>query len=211
MCSTIPIHVIIKSPPASPGKSRVGPSLYVFSLLGSSHHSRLGGGGCSSHVLGWGFRNQREERPTDHLHLSFKSSPASSSKRQTGPPIYVWRVLGRNFPAGPAGAVLGLWASLVTSCTLLVQKLVGNKYPQARDLKKFSNTLTSGCLSSIILLHNWCMSIYGVWNLAFCDFHSFTTLLSKSEIYNPKNALGPASLPNLKYKFPKWNYKICKK
>jgi hypothetical protein len=32
--STIPIHLYIKSPPASPGKSRVGPALYVFSLLG---------------------------------------------------------------------------------------------------------------------------------------------------------------------------------
>jgi hypothetical protein len=29
------------------------------------------------------------------------------------------------------------------------------------------------------------------------------TVLSKSEIYNPRNALAPASLPNLKYNFPK--------
>jgi hypothetical protein len=30
----IPIHWTIKSAPASPGGSRVGPALYVFSLLG---------------------------------------------------------------------------------------------------------------------------------------------------------------------------------
>ncbi len=36
------------------------------------------------------------------------------------------------------------------------------------------------------------------------------TLLSKSEIYNPRNALAPASLPNLKFKFPKRDYNICK-
>ncbi len=29
---------------------------------------------------------------TDHLHLSFKSSPASSGRRRTGPPVYVYRV-----------------------------------------------------------------------------------------------------------------------
>jgi hypothetical protein len=34
MYSTIPIHWNIKSSPASPGRSRVGPALYVFSLLG---------------------------------------------------------------------------------------------------------------------------------------------------------------------------------
>jgi hypothetical protein len=34
MNSTIPIHRNIKSAPASPGRSRVGPALYVFSLLG---------------------------------------------------------------------------------------------------------------------------------------------------------------------------------
>jgi hypothetical protein len=33
MYSTIPIHWYIKSAPASPGRSRAGPSLYVFSLL----------------------------------------------------------------------------------------------------------------------------------------------------------------------------------
>ncbi len=38
-----------------------------------------------------------------------------------------------------------------------------------------------------------------------------STLLSKSEIYNPRRALVLASLPNLKYKFPKWNCKIHKK
>jgi hypothetical protein len=38
-----------------------------------------------------------------------------------------------------------------------------------------------------------------------------STLLSKSEIYNPRNALAPTSLLNLKYKFLKQNYKICKK
>ncbi len=32
---TVPIHWNIKSPPASPGRSRVGPALYVFSLLGA--------------------------------------------------------------------------------------------------------------------------------------------------------------------------------
>jgi hypothetical protein len=34
MYSSIPIHWNIKSAPASPGRSRAGPSLYVFSLLG---------------------------------------------------------------------------------------------------------------------------------------------------------------------------------
>ncbi len=34
MYSTIPIHWNIKSAPVSPGRSRVGPALYVFSLLG---------------------------------------------------------------------------------------------------------------------------------------------------------------------------------
>jgi hypothetical protein len=37
MYSTIPIHWNIKSAPASPGKSRVGPALYVFSLLDKDH------------------------------------------------------------------------------------------------------------------------------------------------------------------------------
>ncbi len=36
------------------------------------------------------------------------------------------------------------------------------------------------------------------------------TLLSNSEIYIPRNALAPASLPNLKYNFPKQKYKILK-
>jgi hypothetical protein len=36
-------------------------------------------------------------------------------------------------------------------------------------------------------------------------------VLTRSEIYNPRNALASASLPDLKYKFPKWNYKIHKK
>jgi hypothetical protein len=36
MYSTIPIHWNIKSAPASPGRSRAGPSLYVFSLLGQN-------------------------------------------------------------------------------------------------------------------------------------------------------------------------------
>jgi hypothetical protein len=34
MYSTIPIHWNIKSAPASPGRSRVGPAFYVFSFLG---------------------------------------------------------------------------------------------------------------------------------------------------------------------------------
>ncbi len=34
MYSTIPIHWNIKSAPASPGRNRAGPALYVFSLLG---------------------------------------------------------------------------------------------------------------------------------------------------------------------------------
>jgi hypothetical protein len=38
--STIPVHWNIKSAPASPGRSRAGPSLYVCSLLGSAY-SRL--------------------------------------------------------------------------------------------------------------------------------------------------------------------------
>jgi hypothetical protein len=32
--STIPIHWNIKSAPASPGRSRVRPALYIFNLLG---------------------------------------------------------------------------------------------------------------------------------------------------------------------------------
>jgi hypothetical protein len=35
-------------------------------------------------------------------------------------------------------------------------------------------------------------------------------LLSKSKIYKPRNALAPASLPNLRYNFPKQKYKIIK-
>jgi hypothetical protein len=38
MYSIIPIHWNIKSAPASPGRSRVGPALYVFSLLGENIH-----------------------------------------------------------------------------------------------------------------------------------------------------------------------------
>ncbi len=34
MYSTIPIHWNIKSAPARPGRSRVGPALYAFSLMG---------------------------------------------------------------------------------------------------------------------------------------------------------------------------------
>ncbi len=37
MYSSIPIHQNIKSAPASPGRSRAGPSLYIFSLLGLDH------------------------------------------------------------------------------------------------------------------------------------------------------------------------------
>jgi hypothetical protein len=37
MYSIMPIHWNIKSAPVSPGRSRVGPALYVFSLLGSTH------------------------------------------------------------------------------------------------------------------------------------------------------------------------------
>jgi hypothetical protein len=36
MYSTIPIHWNIKSAPACPGRSRVGPAFYVFSFLGST-------------------------------------------------------------------------------------------------------------------------------------------------------------------------------
>ncbi len=42
MYSTILIHWNIKSPPASPGRSRVGPEVYVFSLL--DPYSGGGGG-----------------------------------------------------------------------------------------------------------------------------------------------------------------------
>ncbi len=38
MYSTIPIHWNIKSAPASPGRSRVGPAFYVFSFLASTCH-----------------------------------------------------------------------------------------------------------------------------------------------------------------------------
>jgi hypothetical protein len=44
-----------------------------------------------------------------------------------------------------------------------------------------------------------------------CSMDINHALLNRSEIYNPRNALASASLPNLKYKFPKWNYKINKK
>jgi hypothetical protein len=37
------------------------------------------------------------------------------------------------------------------------------------------------------------------------------TVLSKSEIYNPRNALAPASIPNKKYNFPYWNCRNTKK
>jgi hypothetical protein len=42
MYSTRPIHWNIKSAPASPGRSRVGPALYVFSLLGLNKSAELG-------------------------------------------------------------------------------------------------------------------------------------------------------------------------
>ncbi len=42
-------------------------------------------------------------------------------------------------------------------------------------------------------------------------FNPITTLLSNSEIFIPRNALALASLPNLKYKFPKQKYKILKR
>ncbi len=41
MYSTLPIHWNIKSAPASPGRGRAGPALYVFSLLGQNR--QLGG------------------------------------------------------------------------------------------------------------------------------------------------------------------------
>jgi hypothetical protein len=41
MYSIIPIHWNIKSAPASPGRSRAGPSLYVFSLLACNIPSLL--------------------------------------------------------------------------------------------------------------------------------------------------------------------------
>ncbi len=41
MYSTIPIHWIIKSAPASPGRGRVGPAFYVFSFLGCAHFVSL--------------------------------------------------------------------------------------------------------------------------------------------------------------------------
>jgi hypothetical protein len=42
--STIPIHWNIKSAPASPGRSRVGPALYEYSLLSWSYLGGPGGG-----------------------------------------------------------------------------------------------------------------------------------------------------------------------
>jgi hypothetical protein len=41
MYSIIPIHRNIKSAPASPGRSRVGPAFYVFSFLASFHHQKV--------------------------------------------------------------------------------------------------------------------------------------------------------------------------
>jgi hypothetical protein len=51
MYSTIPIHWNIKSAPASPGRSRVGPALYVFSLLGlnTGNEVQAQDGGVQSH------------------------------------------------------------------------------------------------------------------------------------------------------------------
>ncbi len=40
MYSTIPIHWNIKSAPASPGRSRVGPAFYVFSFLGCLYRTQ---------------------------------------------------------------------------------------------------------------------------------------------------------------------------
>jgi hypothetical protein len=53
MYSTTPIHWNIKSAPASPGRSRVGPAFYVFSFLGSHRlcSFRSGGGGEHCTVL----------------------------------------------------------------------------------------------------------------------------------------------------------------
>ncbi len=44
-----------------------------------------------------------------------------------------------------------------------------------------------------------------------CALEFLGTLLSNSEIYIPRNPLAPASLPNLKYNFPKQKYKNLKK
>ncbi len=44
MYSAIPIHWNIKSDPASPGRSRVGSALYVFSLLGTDGEETYCGG-----------------------------------------------------------------------------------------------------------------------------------------------------------------------
>jgi hypothetical protein len=38
MYSAIPFHWNIKSSPASPGRSRVGPALYVFNIMGCNSH-----------------------------------------------------------------------------------------------------------------------------------------------------------------------------
>jgi hypothetical protein len=42
MYSTIPSNWNIKSAPASPGRSRVGPAFYVFSFLGQDSQNRTG-------------------------------------------------------------------------------------------------------------------------------------------------------------------------
>ncbi len=49
MHSTIPIHWNIKSASASPGRSRVGPALYEFSLL--RNVTSLTGGGGGQHAI----------------------------------------------------------------------------------------------------------------------------------------------------------------
>ncbi len=75
MYSTTPIHWNIKSAPASPGRSRVGPAFYVFSFLGHiTQYTR-------TYCLGW-----PALYTTDHLHLSLQ--PAQADSRQGLRSIY---------------------------------------------------------------------------------------------------------------------------
>jgi hypothetical protein len=62
MCSIRPIHKNIKSAPARPGRSRVGPALYVFSLLVHTYVQ------CTTSFISIRIHLHR---PTVHLHRQY--------------------------------------------------------------------------------------------------------------------------------------------
>ncbi len=67
------------------------------------------------------------------------------------------------------------------------------------------------CSGSPILSTLSCLIYIHIYINPYIHIYIFIyALLSNSEIYIPRNALAPAALTNLKYKFPKQKYKILK-